>query len=69
MSRPSFAEGATKTARYCAAGRGEISDGLANTLTVHSHLPESRKVRVDPERDLGNWTPFKDTQVRKIKLG
>lgn len=45
MSRPCVCGGSNENCRYC-NGRGEIPDRLANALTAHSHLPESRKIHV-----------------------
>src|SRR5205807_7916294 len=41
-------------------------DRLANALTAHSHLPESRKVHVGSTRQLGKWMTVKDSKLRKL---
>ena len=43
MSRPCVCGGSNENCRYC-NGRGEIRDGLATALTIHSQRPEYKKV-------------------------
>src|ERR1700721_18028 len=45
MSRPCVCGGSNDNCRFC-GGRGEIRDHLADALTIHSSLPESKKVHI-----------------------
>jgi hypothetical protein len=65
MSRSCVCGGSNENCRYC-SGRGEIPDRLANALTAHSRLPESRKVHVGSTRQLGKWMTVKDSKLSKL---
>src|SRR5579863_4191081 len=51
MSRPCVCGGSNESCRYC-NGRGEIPDRLADALTIHSHVPDSRRVHLDNDGDI-----------------
>jgi hypothetical protein len=54
MSRPCVCGGSNENCRYC-NGLGSIPDGLSDALTVHTHLPESKKIHIDESEPLTGW--------------
>jgi hypothetical protein len=66
MTRPCVCGGSNENCRYC-SGRGEISNRLANALTVHTHLPESKKVHIGGNKRPVNQISFTPSGLQKMK--
>lgn len=69
MSRPCVCGGSNENCRYC-NGLGSIPDNLSDALTVHTHLPESKKIHIDESEPLPGWRTlsFRDRLAALIAM-
>ena len=66
MSHACVCGGSNENCRYC-GGRGEIPDRLANALTAHTHLAESRKVHLADKNPKGPPIELTPTRLEKLQ--
>jgi hypothetical protein len=69
MSRPCVCGGSNENCRYC-NGLGSIPDNLSDALTVHTHLPESKRIHIDETEPLPGWRTlsFRDRLAALIAM-
>lgn len=69
MSRPCVCGGSNENCRYC-NGLGSIPDNLSDALTVHIHLPESKRIHIDESEPLPGWRTlsFRDRLAALIAM-
>jgi len=66
MSHACVCGGSNENCRFC-CGRGEISDHLANALSAHTYLPESKKVHLADKKSEGQPIEFSPTRLQKVQ--
>jgi len=66
MSHACVCGGSNENCRYC-GGRGEIPDRLANALTAHTQLAESRRVHLADKNPKGSPIELSPTRLEKLQ--